>query len=88
MNTYNDLALKQSCLAYTIQDLQNDLRSEKNEEKRKSLQKTIDKYVKELDEVLLMLENGEYENQDDDDYDEEFITNGQIKERIEACYDY
>jgi hypothetical protein len=88
MNTYIDLCLKQSCIAYTIQDLQNELKSEKNQEKIKTLQETIDKYIKELDEVLLMLENGEYENQDDDDYDEEFISNGQIRERIEACYDY
>lgn len=91
MYTYTELAFRQSCLAYTIQDLQNELKCEKNEEKINSLKETIDKYVKEFNEILLMIENKEYIEDElckrDDNYDE-FVTNGQIAERIESCYDY
>jgi hypothetical protein len=86
--TYSELAWKQSGLAYTIQDLQNDLNIEKDGKKRGDLQKSLEHYMKEFEEVSLMLENGEYiDDQTEESDNDEYITNAQIKERIEACYD-
>jgi hypothetical protein len=92
--TYEELLWKQSGLAYTIQDLKNDIKIEKDENKLKIMQEDLTRFQKEFDEVCLMLDNGEFIKDDmwygesSSDYDDNCVTNGEIASRIEACYDY
>jgi hypothetical protein len=88
--TYEQLLWKQSSLVYTIQDLRNDMKLEKDKKKLKSMQEEIENCQKEFEDVCLMLDNGEF-IKDDMWYEEKCssdLTNGEILERIEACYDY
>ena len=92
--TYEELLWKQSGLAYTIQDLINSSKIEKDDTKLSIIQKKLEKFQKEFDEVCIMLENGEFIKDDlwyrnnSSDYEENYATNAEIAERIEACYDY
>lgn len=93
--TYEELLWKQSGLAYTIQDLINSSKIEKDDTKLSIIQKKLEKFQKEFDEVCMMLENEEFIKDDlwhmnnSSDYDNKnYVTNAEIAERIEACYDY
>lgn len=89
MVTKTDLQSDISMLAYDIQDFKAAIKLETDAEKRKKLNWAIEEFKKRYVLLRAMLENGEYE-EDEDDYESTLRwqmaeENGRIAEAYASC---
>jgi hypothetical protein len=90
MVTKTDLQCEISGLAYDIEDFKAALKLEMDVEKRKKMNWAIEEFKKEYIKLRAMLDNGEFEDDEDDDYEATLRwqmaeENGRIAEAYASC---
>lgn len=91
MVTKTDLESEISMLAYDIEDFKAAMKLETDVEKRKKMNWAIEEFKKRYIMLRAMLDNGEYEDDEDDEYEERAARwqmaeeNGRIAEVYASC---